>query len=132
MSLALKGAALLGIAIATVNCTVPPSQTVETSFQNKIGFDLNQFDENGLYGPEDGKRSLDYEFCLPANNATYANQVLSIDPTLDFYERSPGRIGCDETQELVIGNTGQPNFREVLMTLAALDYIERIEPVYWE
>jgi len=98
---------------------------------DKIGFDLDQLDELGLYGPEDGKRSRSYEFCVPNDLAAIAT-VQSIDPTLMLYPQSPGRIGCDETQVLAIGETHQPNYREVLINLASLDTIARIEPFWGE
>ena len=31
----------------------------------KIRFDLSVLDDSGLYGPADGLRALDYEFCIP-------------------------------------------------------------------
>jgi hypothetical protein len=33
---------------------------------------------------------------------------------------------------LAIGNTHQANYQIILMELANLDYIDRIQPVYWE
>lgn len=98
---------------------------------DKITFDLEQLDENGLYGPPDGKRSLDYEFCLP-REATYGEEVRAIDPSLTLYPHSPGRIGCTEDQVLALGNTHQPNAVLILMELANLDYIQRIDRVDWE
>ncbi|NJL46644.1 MAG: hypothetical protein HC929_02960 [Leptolyngbyaceae cyanobacterium SM2_5_2] len=98
---------------------------------DKIGFDLGELDENGLYGPTDGKRSLDYEFCIPQGNA-YAQEVLVIDPSVNFFPQSQGRIGCTEQQTLAIGNTHQPNAQLILMELANLDYIDRIQRVDWE
>ncbi|HIK46258.1 MAG TPA: hypothetical protein IGR64_15465 [Leptolyngbyaceae cyanobacterium M65_K2018_010] len=98
---------------------------------DKINFDLNELDDNGLYGPPDGLRSLDYEFCIPEGEV-YAQAVKAIDPSLNFYPHSRGRIGCTDGQVLAIGNTHQPNAQDILLELANLDYIERIEPVVWE
>lgn len=97
----------------------------------KIRFDLNQLDESGLYGPTDGKRSLSYEFCLPNNLATIET-VQNIDPTLVIYLHSPGRVGCSDRELLAIGETHQPNYREVLLSLASLDTIDRIERFWGE
>lgn len=95
---------------------------------NKINFDLNQIDERGLIGPTGGKRSVAYEFCIPRDPAR-RDEVKAIDPSLQFYDGSRGRIGCTREQYLCIGEGGT---REVLLKLASLDYIERIDPFYGE
>lgn len=98
---------------------------------DKITFDLEKLDEDGLYGPPDGRRSLDYEFCIP-RDAAHGGQVRGIDPSVTLHPDSPGRIGCTADQVLAIGNTHQPNAVLILMELANLDYIERIDRVDWE
>jgi hypothetical protein len=35
--------------------------------RSKITFDLEQLNENGLYGPPGGLRALHYEFCIPGS-----------------------------------------------------------------
>lgn len=97
----------------------------------KIAFDLNRLNEAGLYGPPDGLRALSYEFCIPARE-DYADEVKAIDPTIDISGGSPGRVGCSEDQFLCMGNTHQKNFREVLLKLAALPYVDRIEESVFE
>jgi hypothetical protein len=104
---------------------------METRPQDKIQFDLEQLDEFGLYGPANGKRSLSYEFCIP-NHPHTITTVQTIDPTVILYLDSPGRIGCTSTEMLAIGHTHQPHYREVLMNLARLDAIERIEQFWGE
>lgn len=99
--------------------------------QDKIRFDLATLDDRGLYGPPDGLRSLDYEFCIPADAAA-VSEVLGIDPTLRIHRDSPGRIGCSSVEFLCIGNTDQGDFRAVLIRLAELPYVERIEQAYFE
>ncbi len=116
--------------ILTLGCQPMPAAD-NTNALNKIAFDLSELDENGLYGPPNGKRSLDYEFCIPQGES-YAQAVLAIDPSLDFFPQSRGRIGCTEQQTLTIGNTYQPNAQLILMELANLDYIDRIQRVDWE
>ncbi len=118
---------VLSLALA---CQPAPSAD-HSSAMDKIAFDLSALDENGLYGPEDGKRSLDYEFCLPAGNP-YAQAVSAIDPSAQFFPQSRGRIGCGDGQVLAIGNSHQANHQDILLELANLDYIERIQPVDWE
>jgi basic membrane lipoprotein Med (substrate-binding protein (PBP1-ABC) superfamily) len=118
--------------LAVVGCQQqPPSANDNSATTDKIAFDLNQFDDDGLYGPPDGKRSLDYEFCIPDGD-TYLEEVNAIDPSLEVFLGSAGRIGCTADQTLAIGNTHQDNFRLVLMELANLDYVERIQRVDWE
>ncbi|WP_196358099.1 hypothetical protein [Nodosilinea nodulosa] len=108
---------------------IPPADN--SSARDKIAFDLSLLDENGLYGPPDGKRSLDYEFCIPTGDA-YAQAVGAIDPSAQFFPQSQGRIGCGEGQVLAIGNTHQADHEDILIELANLDYIDRIQPVDWE
>ncbi|MFH7244960.1 MAG: hypothetical protein ACHWZW_19160 [Spirulina sp.] len=118
------------VGLLTLACQ-PVTETDSPMTLDKITFDLEQLDENGLYGPPDGKRSLDYEFCLPGEPAVLET-VQAIDPSVTLYPDSPGRIGCTADQVLAIGNTHQPNAVLVLMELANLDYIEHIDRVDWE
>jgi hypothetical protein len=111
-------------------CQPVPSAD-HSSAMDKIAFDLDTLDENGLYGPPDGKRSLDYEFCIPTGD-TYTQEVSAIDPSAQFFPQSRGRIGCGEGQVLTIGNTYQVNYETILIELANLDYIDRIQQVDWE
>jgi hypothetical protein len=117
--------------LALVACQQPFPSDMDNVAADKITFDLTDFDENGLYGPPDGKRSLDYEFCIP-QEAPYRQEVKAIDPSLNFFPSIPGRIGCTDTEVLAIGNTHQENFRLILLELANLDYIQRIQRVDWE
>ncbi|MBK5942143.1 hypothetical protein [Halochromatium roseum] len=91
-----------------------------------LAIDLSALDAQGLVGPTDGKRALSYEFCIPANEARVA-EVRGIDPSAQFFPVSPGRIGCGDHQQLVIGHTHQPGFASILRRLADLLYVERIE-----
>ncbi|PZO44657.1 MAG: hypothetical protein DCF17_03765 [Shackletoniella antarctica] len=120
----------LGTALLALACQPAPSAD-NSSAMDKIAFDLSVLDENGLYGPGDGRRSLDYECCLPAGNP-YAQAVSAIDPSAQFFSQSRGRIGCGDGQVLAIGNSHQANHQDILLELANLDYIERIQSVDWE
>lgn len=93
----------------------------------KIKFDLAQISPAGLIGPANGLRSLSYEFCAPATESII-QQLQAIDPNLQIYRQSPGRIGCRPDQVLAIGETHQPRWRKILLKLAKLPYIARIEP----
>jgi hypothetical protein len=96
-----------------------------------IRFDLNRLDESGLQGPPDGRRALDYEYCIPGA-ARYRERVATIDPSARFLPGSRGRIGCRPDQVLVLGNTHQPGFRDVLAALAELPFVERIAECVFE
>lgn len=97
----------------------------------KIGFDINAIDKEGLIGPPDGKVSLNYEFCIPADNK-YVNEVRQIDPSVKFHKKSKGRVGCSKMEWLCIGNTAQEYPRTKIQQLAALPYIKRIQRTYFE
>lgn len=131
------GAALIAasaVAACSSAALPPPPPTASSEQQamrramNKINLDLSQIDENGLIGPPDGKRSVAYEFCIPREQAKLG-EVQAIDPSLQCYAGSRGRIGCTRDQYLCIGQGGT---REVLLKLASLDYIARIDPFYGE
>jgi hypothetical protein len=97
----------------------------------KVGLDLSRLDGQGLVGPADGKVALGYEFCIPAG-ATYADEVRSIDPSLELMPGSRGRLGCGPGEVLCVGSTHQPDWRGVLGRLAALAYIDSIAPFHGE
>jgi hypothetical protein len=107
----------------------PPSEA--DAVLGVIGFELCDLDVDGLIGPADGKRALDYEFCIPAG-AGFMAEVRAIDSSARFNAHSPGRIGCGADQVLVLGNTHRPDFAFVLQRLAELPYVERIEQAYFE
>jgi hypothetical protein len=94
----------------------------------KISIDLSQVDDNGMIGTGDAKRTVAYEFCIPQVEAKL-NEVKAIDASLQCYAGTPGRIGCQRDQYLCIGNGGT---RAILLKLASLDYVERIDPFYGE
>jgi hypothetical protein len=86
---------------------------------------------DGLYGPENGLRSLDYEFCIPAG-ALYSEEVRAIAPEVRCATGSRGRIGCTAGQALCLGATRGPGWKTVLERLAALEYVDRIVRNDWE
>lgn len=96
---------------------------------DKINFDIQRLDENGLIGPEDGKTTLAYEFCIP-QDAAHVAQIRMIDPNLKI-SRSQGRIGCTKHEYLVIGETDK-NYIPVLNKLIRLDYINQIDQTFFE
>ena len=48
-------------------CSKKRAFNVDNIMESKIKFDLTQLDKDGLSGPDDGKRSISYEFCIPDN-----------------------------------------------------------------
>jgi len=112
----------------------PDCQAAEQAQLNprsKITFNLEHLNENGLYGPPGGLRALHYEFCIPGNPAHEA-QVRQIDPSIQIFSTSPGRIGCAKGEYLCIGSTYQPNFKTILFKLANLAYVKRIDQAFFE
>ena len=98
---------------------------------SKIDVELGNVNSEGLRGPSDGFRAVHYEFCIPADE-NRADEVRSIDPTAQFMPGSRGRIGCASDRILVVGNTHQRSYRQVLGRLAALEYINRIGENFFE
>lgn len=96
---------------------------------DKLNFDIQLLDEHGLIGPEDGKTTLAYEFCIP-QDAAHVAQIRMIDPNLKI-SRSKGRIGCTKNEYLVLGETDN-NYLSVLKKLIRLDYIKQIDRTWFE
>ncbi|MGB5295972.1 MAG: hypothetical protein WBP34_13550 [Thermoanaerobaculia bacterium] len=109
----------------------PASNESSATTSGVIRFDLSRLNSDGLLGPPDGLRALSYEFCIPAGEA-YVTQVEAIDSTAAIHRSSPGRIGCGEAEYLAIGHTHQPDFRQVLVRLSRLPYVDRIEQAHFE
>jgi hypothetical protein len=120
---------LIGLGIAVIPA-LAADETSTNAVLSKITFDLDRISPTGLIGREGSWRSLSYEFCIPRQPETLT-EVQSIDPSLHI-SRSPGRIGCRADQYLCIGETRQPQWRDILLQLVRLDYIERIDEFYGE
>lgn len=98
---------------------------------NKITFELSVISADGLVGASDSLRASDYEFCI-LGDGQLLGEILAIDPNIQSYPHSRGRIGCNHEQYLCIGNTHNPRWKSVLQSIARLDYVERIDQTYWE
>jgi len=103
----------------------------DTTWRDKIAFDLSQIRPDGLTGTPDGLVSVSYEFCIPKDDEII-ERVMAIDPTIKRMSEAPGRIGCGKTEILCIGSTHNPRWREILRQIASLDFVERIERTDWE
>ncbi len=103
-----------------------------TLIEGKIRIDLSEFNDEGYRVHPDGEKSAtSYEFCIPANDSVLA-EVKAIDPTAGEMKGSKGRSGCSDMEWLVIGNTRQKNFKDVIRKLAELSYIRKITETFWE
>lgn len=119
----------LAVTLVRNDSTVTPAPAAsETS---KIRFDLARLDKNGLQGPPDGLRALDYEYCIP-NRPDAMAAVRATDPTLQIQQSSPGRVGCGASELLCLGNTHQSDYRTVLERLSELAFITEIHEAFFE
>jgi hypothetical protein len=119
---------LAGLAAAS-GCA--DAQRADPGPAEKVRFDLAAIGADGLEGPPDGRRAVDYEFCVPAEEAVVA-EVKRIDPTAQAHPGVRGRSGCRRGQVLVMGNTHHDRWRESLERLASLRYVQRIQRVDFE
>lgn len=108
----------------------PVSYSKQDSIEavKKISFDISQIDEKGMFGPEDGRRSIAYEFCIPYNEQK-RKEVHLIDKSVKFFHGSSGRAGCSNSEYLCIGEGNPPR---ILIELAKLGYVKKIYPFYGE
>jgi len=120
------------VAAAVAGCAVSSRQKPAPTPQvAKIQFRLDTIRPDGLRGPPDGLVSVAYEFCVPANEAVY-QEVRRIDPGVQIYFGSRGRIGCSTNQALCIGETHKARWRAVLYELSSLPYIAEIREAHFE
>lgn len=113
-------------------CAAPrQGETPRLEESSKITFSLDNIRPDGSRGSPDGVTSVAYEFCVPADAKTY-QAVRQIDPSVKIYPGSRGRIGCSANEALCIGETHQPNWRQILLELAAQPYIAEIRECFFE
>ena len=96
-------------------------QTVRVSPQvmEKIGFDINQFTNDGLQNGQ----AIDYRFCVPR-----ANQAVAAVTAIDFSAQvRPEQGGCGEREVMMVGNSHQDGFKTIVVGLARLPFIKKIE-----
>jgi hypothetical protein len=118
-------------ALLIASCNRKKTLPEDPSIWNKVKIDFTRIDENGLAGPADGKVSVNYEFCIPAEEKLL-NEVKKIDQSIQAMKGSKGRVGCNSAQWLVVGSTHQKNYRRVIYELAALNYVQQIQETYFE
>ena len=110
---------------------LPRKDSQPNSILEKITFDISAISPEGLIGLPNGLRSVSYEFCIPAREQSL-KELQAIDPSIKYYANSPGRIGCHSNQYLCIGDIHNPRWQEILLSIARLDYVERIDQFYGE
>ena len=121
---------IIKIVMVVVSCSssLQASSIVKPEFianTDKIEFDITKLNQQGLYGPADGLRSLSYEFCIPAEEH-FVSTILIIDPEIKIYPQSPGRIGCTQAEYLCMGDTYNKPYQKNFNDLAKLSFIKRI------
>jgi len=121
---------IIKIVMVVVSCSssLQASSIVEPDLianTDKIEFDITKLNQQGLYGPADGLRSLSYEFCIPAEEH-FVSTILIIDPEIKIYPQSPGRIACTQAEYLCMGDTYNKSYQEIFNDLSELSFIKRI------
>lgn len=119
---------VVGLLVCPIALACPPAPDAALK---KIQFDLAAISSEGLIGSGSGRRSQRYEFCIPKDDRAVA-EVRAIDPTIELYPNSRGRVGCRQDQILAIGETHQPRWKEILLAIARLESVDRILPWFGE
>lgn len=120
---------LTPVAAAEGNRALRQAQVIRSDARQQLGpmykirFDLADIDELGLAGPP--LRAVRYGFCIPSKGNAAA-EVRKIDPSAAIDESGKG---CAPGELRVEGSTHQPAFKRVLIGLAELPYVERIDEV---
>jgi hypothetical protein len=121
-----------GYRLDILNAALYETGPIEPSHRLKVKFDLGEFTEDGLRQRIHGEgSSINYEFCIPADEEA-VKEVTSIDATAKIHKGSKGRSGCSESEWLVIGESRQSNFKDVIKSLAKLKYVREISETFWE
>lgn len=118
---------LIGMGLAATWLPIAAIAETEGDPRDKIQFELDQLDADGRYTLFQEPRAIAYEFCIP-NDRAVIKTVQSIDRTLILFLNRPGQVNCEADELLAVGETRQPNPRAVLIQLARLPQVTRIEP----
>ena len=99
---------------------------------SKITFPLGQLNQEGLMGPPDGLRALNYEFCIPGD-AIQRAQVRDIDPTLPGFHAFPGpdRLRPGGSTFASAAPTSRASGRRS-PRLASLPFVKRLDQAFFE
>jgi hypothetical protein len=114
------------VCLCLLCCCAPPSKALTDTERGvalgKIKFDTKKIDENGLIGSPDNQVLIAYKFQIPVERKKQ-KEIKKIDPSIHFFKRP----GADAY--LCIGEGAT---EKVLIKLASLPYIFRIERFYGE
>ena len=124
----MKALSVLFLIAAASGCTYNNAPQEKLT---KINFETDNINPQGLTGNSASLRSVSYEFCIP-KDADIAKQVKVIDPSVQLYDKTRGRINCSDTETLAIGNTHQSQWKIVLLNLSSQDYIIEIQETFFE
>lgn len=116
------------ISLLVCGITMQCTRQLSPAAANKIAFDFSTLDTNGL---RHGESAIDYEFCIPANENSFAD-IQKIEPDVRVLKGSRGRVGCTDVQWLCIINTHDPAWQKKLYAIANLPYVDRIAEVFYE
>jgi hypothetical protein len=124
----IKGLSFLFLIAVASGCTYNNAPQKKIT---KINFETDNINPQGLTGNSASLRSVSYEFCIP-KNTDIAKRVKAIDPSVQLYNKTPGRINCSGNETLAIGNTHQSQWKAVLINLSSQDYIIEIQETFFE
>lgn len=97
-----------------------------------VKFDLELLDDDGLIGPADGKRALDYSFSIPTSESKF-EEVKAIDPSVELLRKFTRKeTGMGEDIMLCKGNTHQENYLDILLKLSKLSYVHEIHQFHYK
>lgn len=116
------------VTLLVVGPAIQCKRQLKPSAMAKISFDYSSLDANGL---RHGESSVDYEFCIPANEDVLAD-IQKIEPDVRVLKGSRGRVGCTGMEWLCIINTHDMEWKKKLYAIAALPYVERLAEVFYE
>ena len=111
-----------------VSCSIFKSKAKKNA-EEKMNFSFSKLDKKGLI--KDRGNSLAYEFCIP-NNKANLNEIKAIDETIAIYKSSKGIIGCGKDEILCIGETGNKDYKKILIEISKKPYVKNINESFFE
>lgn len=111
-----------------VSCSVFKTKAQKNA-EEKMNFSFSKLDEKGLI--KDRGTSLAFEFCIP-NTEDHLTEIKTIDETIAIYRSSKGRIGCGINEILCIGETGNKDYKKILIAISKKNYVKSINESFFE
>lgn len=110
------------------SCSVFRSKEYKAA-EEKMNFSFSKLDKKGLI--KDRGTSLAFEFCIP-NTEENLNEIKAIDESIAIYKSSQGRIGCGPNEILCIGETVDKDYKNILIEISKLSYVQSINESFFE